>query len=180
MIEIVAVVAIVCLFAAILLPTLMSIRANARELAREASDKSASVETPAPTVEDMEEAAEEATEEHDIYDRVVALTENLGTRRLEIRVYDGERIINMLLQSDGDMESVRVYVDGKKVYKQVDDDILIYLGMGEWEHLLGEIETVVETNREREAAEREENFRIERERRFGPLPGWDTKINKDS
>jgi len=73
--------------------------------------------------------------------------------------------VAVILRSDDKADAARVYIRNKVVYEQVDGEILTYLGMGEWEHLLGDIEHKVATNRE-------ELYRKEMERRFGPLPGW--------
>lgn len=132
---------------------------------------------PPPTVEDMEEAAEEAAEEHDIYDRVVALTEAWPSQEshngrtleiqipLQIGVFGSSEPADAMLRSDDEMDAVQVQIRGKVVYEQVGGEIETYLSMGEWEHLLGDIERKI-------AADREEMFRKETEKRFGPLPGW--------
>ncbi len=174
LLEVIVVVAIIAMLGTILLPSLMRARELSRQVGAAADGElEAIVEVepaPKPTVEDMEEAAEEAADEHDIYDRVVALTENAQDQQLSIRVSEQSGVdsfgrVEVLLKSNADLEAAQVRINGRKVYDQTDGEIQTYLGMGEWEHLLGGIENKV-------AADREERFRLEREKRFGPLPGW--------
>ncbi len=135
-----------------------------RELMKNGAEAAVAEVTPEPTVEEMEEAAGAASDEHNIYDRIVALTGNV--QQLVILVPGHSLgITEVRLWSDDDTAAVRVRIDSKTVYEQIGWDIRTYLGMGEWEHLLGEVEQKV-------AADREETFRSARERRFGPLPGW--------
>lgn len=155
-----ATLAIVGLLGAVLLHA-RSLPPMMRELVQvEGAEAEAASE---PTVEDMEEAAEDAADEHDIYDRVVALTENVGQLTVQISGVLNPRGITV--RSDADMDMVQVHINGKMVYEQVGGEIRTYLGMGEWEHLLGEVERLA-------AADREEMFRSALEIRFGSLPGW--------
>ena len=160
LLEMFIVLAIMALMVSILLPSLK----RARELAKVKGAVAAGVALE-PTIEGMEEAAEDASEEHDIYDRVVALTKNAPGKRLTIQVPHSSGIAKIRLWSDDDLEAVEVRISGDVVYKKIGDDIRTYLGMGEWEHLLGDIEQKV-------LDDREERFRTERKRRFGPLVGW--------
>lgn len=168
-IEVFVVLALLVAIVGVLLPTVMALRERARKAVEEAGVEVATVVvTPKPpTVEEMEEAAEDAAEEHNIYDRVVALAENVYARQLTVRVVDSLSRRRVELKYNGNLEMVQVFIDGKMVYKQIDGEILIYLSMGKWEHLLGNVERKV-------AADREENFRVEHEKRFGSLPGWDS------
>jgi len=153
----------------ILLPCARRARETSRSSTAAGTENTVAVEpTPeTPTVEDMEGAAEESAEEHDIYDRVVALAEDthLAIRIRRKLVLDSGGSMDVRLWSDTDAQAAGVQIDGKVVYEQIDDEIRTYLGMGTWEHLLDEIERKV-------AHDREEGFRAEREKRFGPLPGW--------
>lgn len=180
LLEVFIVLAILGLLVSILLPCLSRARKLSREAASAELENIVAVEPPPEppsTVEDMEEAAEEAADEHDIYDRVVALTtawpsqesHNGRTLAMEIPLRTGlfgsPEPAAIWLWSVDEMDAVQVHIRGKVVYEQVDGEIKTYLGMGEWEYLLGDIERKI-------AVAREEMFRKESEKRFGPLPGW--------
>ena len=168
LLELFIVLTIITLLVCILLPSLNSARKLARAKVAGAEAGVAVEVASEPTVEDMEEAAEDASDEHDIYDRVITLTENLPDRLLAIQIqgglFDSPSAAVVLLWSDDDFDAVRVHVGGKRVYDQIGGEIRTYLGMGDWEYLLGEVEQKV-------AFDREERFRTEREMRFGPLLG---------
>lgn len=163
LVEVTVVLVIMALLAGILMPSLK----RARELAKAAGGAEAVAEvSPEPTLDGMEDAAEDAADEHDIYDRVIALTENMPSQQLVILIqgglFDSSAPAEVFLWSDGDFGAAQVHIGGKMVYKQNGGEIQTYLGMGDWEYLLGEIEQKV-------ASDREERFRAEREMRFGPL-----------
>jgi len=124
------------------------------------------------TVQDMEAAAKKAAEKYKIHDRVTALTESWPSQQrtltvqvpLRAELFGSSDPADVTLQSGHD-DRVQIHIRGNLVYEQAGVDIRVYLGMGKWEYLLDHIETDI-------AVRREEWFRIQRVKRFGPLQGW--------